>query len=188
MQKSLRNCDISSKPAIKGKAGHLPGKNSLWSPNHGPATCSLGITGLLELREHPVLLAPGETGNRDKVYQELLKGVQSQVPAGLRDSCRTVSRTCLHPSCTACYLSLCGTWGPYDNTPSALPNPPAHLYPLASWQSNFPGIQTRHAGLCSPSASTVVKSASFRVNRPTHSIFSQAINLTGPQFPHLKIG
>lgn len=45
MQKSLRTSDISSKPAIKGKAGHSPGKHSLWSPDHGLATCSQESSG-----------------------------------------------------------------------------------------------------------------------------------------------
>lgn len=121
MPKSLITCDVSSQTAIKGKAGFLPGNHKILRPNHSSAFCSQGIALLLELREHPVLSAPGRgRGSKAEVYQELLKGVGSRPPARLRYSCRIVPRTILSPNSSTYHPLSQGSRCPYDN---ALPSP-----------------------------------------------------------------
>lgn len=132
MQKSLRTCDISSKPAIKGKAGRSPGKHGLWSPDHGLATCSQESSGLRELREHPVLPATGETG-RDRKQSSSLPSAAEE--SGESASCwaqrllHTVSRTCPSPS-LPCLLPVLTVALAVPRATLLCPRPlPAHLHP-----------------------------------------------------------
>lgn len=131
---------------------------------------------------------PGETGSKAQVYPVLLKRAGSQLPAGLRDSCTLSPEPAPAPACPACYPSSQWHLLFLGQHSSALALSQLTSIPVASWRGDFSGIQTRYGGLCSPSASGVVRSTSFGVNRPEHLLFSQAINLAGPQFPHLKMG